>query len=127
MEVLKMNYLEEAKQLDSELKEIRRHIHSCPEVGPSLPETKAYVIEKLREYGYEPEEICESGVIAVLHGGQASSDGKTILLRADMDALAIKEEAPVDFASQNGFMHACGHDMHATMLLGAAKLLKAHE
>ena len=122
-----MNYLEEAKQLASELKEIRRHIHSCPEAGKSLPETKAFVIEKLREYGYEPEEICESGVVALLRGGQASSDGKTILLRADMDALAIKEEAPVDFASQNGFMHACGHDMHATMLLGAAKLLKAHE
>ena len=65
--------------------------------------------------------------MALLHGGQTSDDSKTILLRADMDALAIKEEAPVDFASQNGFMHACGHDMHATMLLGAAKLLKAHE
>lgn len=122
-----MNYLEEAKQLDSELKEIRRHIHSCPEAGKSLPETKAFVIEKLREYGYEPEEICESGVVALLRGGQAPADSKTILLRADMDALAIKEEAPVEFASKNGFMHACGHDMHATMLLGAAKLLKTHE
>ena len=122
-----MNYLEEAKQLDSELKEIRRHIHSCPEAGKSLPETKAYVMDKLREYGYEPEEICESGIVAVLRGDQAPSDSKTILLRADMDALAIKEEAPVGFASQNGFMHACGHDMHVTMLLGAAKLLKAHE
>ena len=122
-----MNYLEEAKQLDSELKEIRRHIHSCPEAGKSLPETKAYVMDKLREYGYEPEEICESGIVAVLRGDQAPSDTKTILLRADMDALAIKEEAPVDFASKNGFMHACGHDMHVTMLLGAAKLLKAHE
>ena len=122
-----MNYLEEAKQLDSELKEIRRHIHSCPEAGKTLPETKAYVMDKLREYGYEPEEICESGVVALLRGDQAPSDSKTILLRADMDALAIKEEAPVEFASQNGFMHACGHDMHVTMLLGAAKLLKAHE
>ena len=122
-----MNYLEEAKQLDSELKEIRRHIHSCPEAGKSLPETKSFVMDKLREYGYEPEEICESGIVAVLRGGNASDDTKTILLRADMDALAIKEEAPVDFASQNGFMHACGHDMHVTMLLGAAKLLKAHE
>lgn len=122
-----MNYLEEAKQLDSELKEIRRHIHSCPEAGKTLPETKAFVIEKLREYGYEPEEICESGVVALLRVDQAPAGSKTILLRADMDALAIKEEAPVDFASQNGFMHACGHDMHVTMLLGAAKLLKAHE
>lgn len=126
-EVLTMNYLEEAKKLDSELKEIRRHIHSCPEAGKSLPETKAFVMDKLREYGYEPEEICESGIVAVLCGGKASAESKTILLRADMDALAIKEEAPVEFASQNGFMHACGHDIHATMLLGAAKLLKSHE
>lgn len=127
MEVINMNCLEEAKQLDSELKEIRRHIHSCPEAGKSLPATKVFVMDKLREYGYEPEEICESGIVALLRGGQAPADSKTILLRADMDALAIKEEAPVDFASQNGFMHACGHDMHATMLLGAAKLLKTHE
>ena len=121
-----MNYLEEAKQLLAELKKIRRHIHSCPEAGPVLPETKAFIIEKLREYGYEPEEICESGIVAVLRGGQTPAYSKTILLRADMDALAIKEESPVEFASQNGFMHACGHDMHTTMLLGAAKLLKAH-
>ena len=84
-------------------------------------------MDKLNEYGYEPEEICESGIVAVLRGGQTSAESKTILLRADMDALAIKEEAPVEFASRNGFMHACGHDMHTAMLLGAAKLLKAHE
>lgn len=122
-----MNYLEESKQISNELKEIRRHIHSCPEAGKSLPVTKAFVMDKLNEYGYEPEEICESGIVAVLRGGQASAESKTILLRSDMDALAIKEEAPVEFASRNGFMHACGHDMHTAMLLGAAKLLKAHE
>ena len=122
-----MNYLEESKQISNELKEIRRHIHSCPEAGKSLPVTKAFVMDKLNEYGYEPEEICESGIVAVLRGGQASAESTTILLRADMDALAIKEEAPVEFASRNGFMHACGHDMHTAMLLGAAKLLKTHE
>ncbi|MGN0726818.1 MAG: M20 family metallopeptidase [Anaerovoracaceae bacterium] len=122
-----MNYLEESKQISNELKEIRRHIHSCPEAGKSLPVTKAFVMDKLNEYGYEPEEICESGIVAVLRGGQASAESKTILLRSDMDALAIKEEAPVEFASRNGFMHACGHDMHTAMLLGAAKLLKTHE
>ena len=122
-----MNYLEESKQISNELKEIRRHIHSCPEAGKSLPVTKAFVMDKLNEYGYEPEEICESGIVAVLRGGQTSAESKTILLRSDMDALAIKEEAPVEFASRNGFMHACGHDMHTAMLLGAAKLLKAHE
>ncbi|MCI6004336.1 MAG: M20 family metallopeptidase [Blautia sp.] len=115
---------ESANQLKQELIEIRRTIHQCPEAGPVLPETKKFVMNKLKEYGYEPEEICESGIVATIEGSQP---GKTILLRADMDALAIKEEAPVPFASRNSFMHACGHDMHTTMLLGAARLLKQYQ
>lgn len=114
----------EAEQLKDELIDIRRHIHQCPEAGPVLPKTKAFVMDKLKEYGYEPEEICESGIVATIQGDKP---GKTFLLRADMDALAIKEEAPVSFASDNHFMHACGHDMHTTMLLGAARLLKQHQ
>lgn len=116
--------LESANQIKDELIEIRRTIHKNPEVGPSLPNTKAFVIQKLKEYGYQPEEICESGIVATISG---KKPGKTMLLRADMDALSIKEEAPVDFASTNNCMHACGHDMHATMLLGAAKLLKQYQ
>ena len=115
---------EAADQLKEELVDIRRTIHQCPEAGPSLPRTKEFVINKLKEFGYEPEEICESGIVATIEGDKP---GKTFLLRADMDALAIKEEAPVPFASTNNFMHACGHDMHTTMLLGAAKLLKKHQ
>lgn len=115
---------EAADQLKEELVDIRRTIHQCPEAGPSLPRTKEFVINKLKEFGYEPEEICESGIVATIVGDKP---GKTFLLRADMDALAIKEEAPVPFASTNNFMHACGHDMHTTMLLGAAKLLKKHQ
>ena len=115
--------LEAAEQLKEELLQIRRTIHENPEVGPSLPQTKEFVMKKLQEYGYQPEEICESGIVATLEGGKP---GKTILLRADMDALSILEKAPVSFASENGKMHACGHDMHATMLLGAAKLLMEH-
>ena len=115
--------LEAAEQLKEELLQIRRTIHQNPEVGPSLPQTKEFVMKKLQEYGYQPEEICESGIVATLEGGKP---GKTILLRADMDALSIQEKAPVSFASENGKMHACGHDMHATMLLGAAKLLMEH-
>ena len=115
---------EEAKKLREELVGIRRSIHQCPEVGPALPKTKAFVMDKLKEFGYEPREICESGIVAVIEGDKP---GKTFLLRADMDALAIKEEAPVPFASENNCMHACGHDMHTTMLLGAAKLLKEHQ
>lgn len=115
---------EDAKELKNELTEIRRTIHQCPEAGPALPHTKEFVMNKLREFGYEPKEICESGITATIEGDKP---GKTILLRADMDALAIKEEAPVPFASTNNFMHACGHDMHTTMLLGAARLLKKYQ
>ncbi|MCI5587353.1 MAG: M20 family metallopeptidase, partial [Lachnospiraceae bacterium] len=115
---------EEAGKLKDELIDIRRTIHKWPEVGASLPKTKKFVMDKLKEFGYEPQEICESGIVAVLEG---EKPGKTFLLRADMDALAIKEEAPVPFASDNNCMHACGHDMHTTMLLGAAKLLKQHQ
>ncbi len=118
------NIFKEANQLKPDLIDIRRTIHRCPEVGPVLPKTKEFVKEKLKEFGYEPKEICESGIVATIEGNKP---GKTFLLRADMDALAIKEEAPVDFASKNNSMHACGHDMHTTMLLGAAKLLKEHQ
>lgn len=120
---MKNKIFEAAEQLKEELLQIRRTIHQNPEVGPSLPRTKEFVVKKLQEYGYQPEEICESGIVATLEGGKP---GKTILLRADMDALSILEKAPVSFASENGKMHACGHDMHATMLLGAAKLLMEH-
>ena len=117
-------FLSHAQQIKEELLEIRRTIHHCPEVGTSLPRTKAYVAEKLREFGYSPKEICESGIVAVLQGAKL---GKTMLLRADMDALKIAEKTNLPFAAENGCMHACGHDLHTAMLLGAAKLLKAHQ
>lgn len=115
------NMMTQAKEMKEELLEIRRTLHQNPEVGSLLPKTKAYVMGKLREYGYEPQEICESGIVATIKG---TKPGKTILLRADMDALPVNEEADCDFKADNGCMHACGHDMHTTMLLGAAKLLQ---
>lgn len=113
-----------AEQLQDTLLEIRRTIHANPEVGAALPQTKAFVMEKLKEYGYAPKEICESGIVALLQG---KKPGKTLMLRADMDALKIAEQADIPFAANNGCMHACGHDMHTAMLLGAAKLLKQRE
>ena len=95
-------------------------------MGLNLPETFAYVKAKLDEYGI-PYKLSDkdSSFIAEIKGGQP---GKTIALRADMDGLPILEETGVDYASQHtGCMHACGHDTHTSMLLGAAKILKAHE
>ncbi len=116
--------MNQAKAIKEDLINFRRTIHSNPEVGDALPKTKSYVIEKLKEFGYDPKEICESGIVATIEGNEP---GKTFLLRADMDALPVKEATECDFKSNNGCMHACGHDMHTAMLLGAAKLLKQNQ
>ena len=117
-------FIEQAKLIKEEIISYRRVIHSNPEVGQELPKTKKYVMDKLVEFGYSPEEICESGIVATIKGNKP---GKTFLLRADMDALPIAEKTSCDFKSTNGCMHACGHDMHTAMLLGAAKLLKENQ
>ncbi len=112
---------QQSKQMQAELVEIRRQLHQNPEVGANLPHTRDFIKAKLEEYGYLPQDIANSSVTAEIAGNDS---GKTILLRADMDALAVQEAADIDFKSQNGAMHGCGHDMHTTMLLGAAKLLQ---
>ena len=117
-------YMEQAIAIKEDIVSYRRHIHSNPEVGAHLPMTTKYVMDKLREFGYEPEEICDSGVVATISGPKP---GKVFLLRADMDALPMAENAEVDFKATNGNMHSCGHDMHTAMLLGAAKLLKQNQ
>ena len=116
--------LKEAKSIENTLINIRHHLHANPETGFDLPKTKTLVQEELQNMGYTPINCGKSGVIA-LAGGKRP--GKVFLLRADMDALPIKEETNLDYTSTNNYMHACGHDMHTTMLLGAAKLLKEHE
>lgn len=116
--------LQNAMEIRDELTAHRRWLHSHPETGFGLTETKPYVKSVLESYGYEVEECGKAGLVATVGG---KKPGKVFMLRADMDALPIREEADVDFASQNGNMHACGHDMHTAMLLGAAKLLKARE
>lgn len=118
------NFINQAQLIKKDLLAYRRTIHSNPEVGATLPKTKAYVIEKLKEFGYSPTEICESGIVATING---SKPGKTFLLRADMDALPMKENTNCEFKSTNGSMHSCGHDMHTAMLLGAAKLLMQNQ
>lgn len=116
-----MNEYERALELKEETIANRRFFHENAENGLHLPETKAFVMKKLKEYGIEPVE-CGEGVTATIGNG-----GKVILLRADMDALPMKEESGESFSSKTGAAHACGHDFHAAMLLSAAKILKEEE
>lgn len=116
--------IQEASRLQETLAAHRRYLHRHAELNMDLPITKAYVLEQLRSMGYEPKEICPSGIVAL--AGKKKT-GKTILLRADMDALPIKEVSDLDFNSETEAMHACGHDTHTAMLLGAARILKDHE
>ena len=117
-----MSYYDRALEMKDELVANRRYLHENAEVGLTLPKTRAFIEEKLREYGIEPQR-CGEGVTGLIGKG-----GKVLLLRADMDALAMPEESGLPFASKDPkAAHCCGHDMHATMLLGAAKMLKEHE
>ncbi len=118
------DFLSMAHQLQDKLVKHRHHLHAVPELDLSLPRTTAYVKEVLESMGLEPTPVGESGLMVTIGGQHA---GKVILIRADMDGLPIQEETELSFASLNGNMHACGHDLHTSMLLGAAEILKANE
>lgn len=115
--------LKESAELQSQLVQWRRSLHQIPETGITLPKTIAFIKERLDEMEI-PYKIYEdiSCIEATIGSG-----GKCFMLRSDVDGLPVTEEAEVSFKSTNGCMHGCGHDMHGTVLLGAAKLLKAHE
>lgn len=100
----------------------RRYLHAHAETGFDLHETFDYVWRQLKDLGLAPKKCGKCGIVADIGRGEGC-----VLLRADMDALAIREAAAVPFASKNGCMHACGHDLHTAMLLEAARLLKARE
>lgn len=116
--------LDETREIEQDIVAYRRTIHENPEVGAVLSRTKEYVRQTLSDMGCEVTEICESGLVTTISG---EDTGRCILLRADMDALNVVENTDLEFKSTNGNMHACGHDMHTAMLLGAARLLKKHE
>lgn len=124
-----IDFVREAKELHPGLIALRRQLHREPELGLDLPKTQAAVLEQLEGL---PLDITTgeslSSVVAVLRGraSTVTEDRPTILLRGDMDALPIREETGFEFASVNGNMHACGHDLHTAGLVGAAKLLSAH-
>lgn len=103
----------------------RRHLHRHPEVGIELPETHAYVARTLTDLGLDVESRPAAGVTARVTGTEP--DGVVSILRADLDALPVTERTGLPFASEApGAMHACGHDLHTAMLLGAAKVLTNH-
>ena len=112
-------------EMQDEIAGWRRHLHTIPELQFDLPQTTAFVEDRLREMGITDitPGIGRSGIVAVIEG-KTNRSGKVIGLRADMDALPITEATGLDYASTHpGKMHACGHDGHTAMLLGAAKYL----
>lgn len=111
-----------AKKYAPEFIGIRHHLHAYPELSYQEFETSKFVQEKLKEFGIPFEVKATTGVVGLIKGKNPVK--RVIALRADMDALPIKEENTVDYRSKNeGVMHACGHDVHTTCLLGAARIL----
>jgi amidohydrolase len=108
-----------------EMTDLRRDLHAHPELAFEEVRTSQLVAERLRKMGLEPRlGVGKTGVVAIIEGGKP---GKTVLLRADMDALPIQEENETPYRSQNaGKMHACGHDCHTSVLVGVAKQLLRH-
>ena len=118
-----MPIIDQISDMHTDMIEWRHYLHSIPELGFDLHKTSAFVERKLREFGVDEVHtgIAQTGLIGIING---QSNGSTIGLRADMDALRIKENSTADHSSKHaGKMHACGHYGHTTMLLGAAKYL----
>jgi len=119
-----MDLVRDSGELTAGLVELRRELHRDPEVGLVLPRTQATVLDAIAGLPLEVSTGRDvTSVVGVLRGGRP---GPTVLLRGDMDALPVEEETGLDFASENGNMHACGHDLHTAGLVGAAQLLSAH-
>ncbi len=116
-----MDYYKEAYLVQSETIAHRRYFHKYAETGLHMPLAQGYILRQMEEYGI-PARACGGGVLAEIGSGERS-----VLLRADMDALPMQEESGLPFASCTGAAHTCGHDLHAAMLLTAAKLLKRNQ
>ncbi|MGN1052686.1 MAG: M20 family metallopeptidase, partial [Candidatus Scatosoma sp.] len=121
---LAKEFLNGAQNLRDALTECRRTLHKNAGTGFDIGDTVKIVKAELEKAGIEPQDCGKNGIVALIGG---KKKGKTFLLRADMDALPVREETGLPFAAENGNMHACGHDMHTAMLLGAARVLKARE
>lgn len=117
-----MDYLKRAEELFDESVAHRRYLHQVPEISLDLPKTIAYITEELTKMGYAPQP-CGGGIVVTT----GKPGGKTVLLRGDVDALPMREESGLPFASTCDAAHTCGHDFHGAMLLTAAKMLKENE
>ncbi len=105
--------------------ELRRQIHMYPELGYQEKKTQKLILDELKKIGIKGKKIGGTGVTAMIPGGKGKTDGRVLMLRADMDALPVTEEVECGYSSKiEGQMHACGHDAHVAMLLCAAQLLK---
>ena len=123
-----MDLLDDAIGMREDLVRLRQEFHEHPEVGLDLPWTQERVLRELDDLGLEISTgTGTTSVTAVLRGGaRDAADPRTVLLRGDMDALPVAEETGLGFASTNGAMHACGHDLHTVGLIGGARLLAQH-
>lgn len=121
MQILKEQIQNLARQFESDIIAVRRHIHENPELSFEEYKTQEFLERHLLDIGLSPQRIGNTGLVCLIEGKEG---GKTVALRADMDALPITEETNIDFKSKNeGVMHACGHDVHSSCLFGAAKIL----
>ena len=120
-----MNIKQKIKDIIPEMTEWRRQIHEKPEIAYQEKVTSKFIANKLKDFGIEVfEEFGKTGVVGIIQGKENKGQEKSIAIRADMDALPMTEKTNLPYSSKNeGAMHACGHDGHSTMLLGAAKYL----
>lgn len=117
-----MNFIDKVKEIEPKIIEMRRHLHENPELSGQEFETQKYIMKQLDELNIPYEKVGTTSLVASIKGG---GTGKTVALRADIDALPIIEQSGASYSSKKeGLMHACGHDGHTAMLLGAAQMLK---
>lgn len=118
-------YFEYAQSLKEKIINFRRDLHQIPELGLELPKTKEYIVKELEKLNLEPIFYGDSGISALIKGEKG--EGKTLLIRGDMDALPMAEDNDLDFQATGETAHTCGHDFHMAWLLGAAKILVDHK
>lgn len=120
-----LNIIQEVNKIEEDIISWRRELHQIPEIGLDLPRTTKFIMDELDNMNIEYHTLVNGNAIVGLIKGK--EEGKTIGLRADTDALPVKEKTGLEFASNNGCMHACGHDGHTAILLGVAKVLNENK